>query len=236
MKKILSKEQWIKRKRRKTFILRMTAIFLFLVIIAFSLYFIDGIGFYDVIPETAEKEAIKETLNNGTIIKTDYLTPNQYSRPQTSLRKVKGIVVHYTANPGTSAENNRSYFQGLAKKGTTYASSHYIIGLGGEVLQCIPLNEISYASNDRNGDTISIECCHPDETGKFSAETYDSLVALAAQLCVEFNLDEEDVIRHYDVTEKRCPLYYVEHEDEWLQFKSDVKAEIKEIEANQTVS
>ena len=28
------------------------------------------------------------------------------------------------------------------------------------------------ASNDRNGDTISIECCHPDDTGAFNTVTY----------------------------------------------------------------
>ena len=32
----------------------------------------------------------------------------------------------------------------------------------------------------------------------------------------------DDVIRHYDVTGKNCPKYYVEHEDAWKQFKVDV--------------
>ena len=55
--------------------------------------------------------------------------------------------------------------------------------LEGEVLQCIPLTEISYASNTRNSDTVAIEVCHPDETGKFSAVTYDRVVELTAWLC-----------------------------------------------------
>jgi hypothetical protein len=29
------------------------------------------------------------------------------------------------------------------------------------------------------------------------------------------------------VTEKQCPLYYVEHEDAWLQMKEDISAEIE---------
>ena len=33
---------------------------------------------------------------------------------------------------------------------------------------------------------------------------------------------ETDVIRHYDVTEKRCPLYYVEHPEAWDAFRTDV--------------
>ncbi len=157
-----------------------------------------------------------------------YLTKNKYSRPGKRLRRVKGIVVHYTANPGTSAKNNRNYFEGLKDTKETYASSHYVIGLDGEVIQCIPLNEISYASNNRNKDTISIECCHPDETGKFNKETYQSLVRLVAWLCGEYNLKKDDIIRHYDVTGKLCPKYFVDNEDAWYQFKDDVFAYIEE--------
>ena len=74
----------------------------------------------------------------------------------------------------------------------------------------------------RNNDTISIECCHPDATGKFNQQTYDSLVELTAYLMGRFQLTTDDVIRHYDVTGKKCPLYYVEHEDAWQQFLTDV--------------
>ena len=152
----------------------------------------------------------------------DYLTPNEYSRPQTKLKSVKGIVVHYTANPGTDAKANRDYFNGLAVSGATYASSHFIIGLDGTIIQCVPITELAYASNERNVDTISIECCHRNKNGKFTKETYDSLVKLVAWLCDEFGLEEDDVIRHYDVTGKLCPLYYVKHEDKWAQLKNDI--------------
>ena len=81
---------------------------------------------------------------------------------------------------------------------------------------------VAYASNDRNKDTVSIECCHPDESGKFTKDTYRSLVRLTAWLCMKFDLDEEDVIRHYDVTGKICPKYFVEDEDAWKGFKEDV--------------
>ncbi|MGB8453965.1 MAG: peptidoglycan recognition family protein [Anaerocolumna sp.] len=157
-----------------------------------------------------------------------YLTPNEYSRPQTPLTKVNSIVIHYTANPGTGAESNRNYFENLRINKTTSASSHFVIGLEGEIIQCIPLNEISFASNDRNNDTISIECCHPDETGKFNDKTYNSLISLVAWLCCEYNLDKDDIIRHYDVSGKLCPLYYVDHEDAWEVLKDDVMTYIDE--------
>jgi N-acetylmuramoyl-L-alanine amidase CwlA len=95
-------------------------------------------------------------------------------------------------------------------------------------VQCIPTAEIAYASNDRNADTVSIECCIEDDTGEFNEATYDSLVELTTYLMGKFDLDSEDVIRHYDVTGKLCPKYYVEHEDAWEQFKVDLDDYIEE--------
>jgi N-acetylmuramoyl-L-alanine amidase len=141
---------------------------------------------------------------------------------------VKGVVVHYTANPGTDAEDNRNYFNNLpkinaGKQKATYASSHFVIGLEGQIVQCIPLNEIAYASNGRNYDTISIECCHPGKDGKFNNATYQALIELVSYLCLKYDLTKEQVIRHYDVTGKLCPLYFVKHEDEWNQLKDKIE-------------
>lgn len=156
-------------------------------------------------------------------IKEDFLTPNKYSRPQTKLKKVNNIVIHYTANPGSGADANRDYFESLKDSHITHASSHFIVGLEGEIVQCIPLTEISYASNDRNKDTISIECCHPDKTGEFTSKTYQALLRLCAYLCQAYELSSSDLIRHYDVTGKLCPKYYVNHPKKWEDLKDDVK-------------
>ena len=165
-----------------------------------------------------------ESIPVPDYVKQDFLTVNPYSRPGDELKSIRGVVIHYVGNPATSAQANRSYFEGLsAGTDETYASSHFVVGLEGEVLQCIPLTEIAYASNSRNEDTVSIEVCHPDETGEFSPVTYDSVVQLTAWLCETFHLDPEtDVIRHYDVTGKYCPRYYVENEDAWAGLKADV--------------
>ena len=162
-------------------------------------------------------------------VEQDYLTVNPYSRPGEPLEKINGVVIHYVGNPGTTAHANRNYFESLASGlENAYASSHFIVGLEGEVIQCVPLTEIAYASNTRNGDTVSIEVCHPDETGEFSPVTYARTVELTAWLCREFKLDPEtDVIRHYDVTGKICPKYYVEHPEAWGTFRSDVAAELE---------
>lgn len=231
MARVLSKEEWRKRRRRNRNFILLLIITLFVFIVVLSALFLKEIYHQRTGEEPSQKETLSTKLLNGKEIKVDYLTPNPYSRPQTALKKVKGIVIHYTANPGTTADNNRSYFEGLKTTGSTKASSHYIIGLEGEIVQCVPLNEISYASNQRNEDTIAIENCHPDQTGKFNDQTYESLVALTAALCVEFGLDTDDVIRHYDVTEKYCPLYYVENEPAWNQLKEDIAGAMKELKA-----
>ncbi len=169
-------------------------------------------------------EPTSEVINTPDWVVKNYLTPNEYSRPQTPLLQVNGIVVHYVGNPGTTAEGNRNYFEQLATTQDTYASSHFIIGLDGEIIQCIPLNEIAYCSNNRNSDTISIECCHPDADGKFNAQTYDALIQLVDWLCQTYGLNPKtDVIRHYDVTGKECPKYYVDHPDAWEQFIQELK-------------
>ena len=159
-------------------------------------------------------------------VNVNLLTPNEYSRPQIPLEKVNGIVVHYVANPCSTALENRNYFEGLKDQTgskTTSVSSHFVIGLEGEVVQCVPLNEVAYASNNRNSDTISIECCHPDDSGEFTSATYESLVRLTRWLMEEYGLDTSQVIRHYDVTGKLCPKAFVERPEAWEQFQADLK-------------
>lgn len=155
-------------------------------------------------------------------IDVQLLTINEYSRPGTDTERIQNIVVHYTANPGTTAQNNRDYFEGLKDSQLTKSSSNFVIGIDGEIIQCVPTSEIAYASNEANIYSVSIEVCHEDETGEFTEAAYESLVALTAYLCDKFDLESEDVIRHYDVTGKLCPLYFVENEEAYAQFHLDI--------------
>ena len=232
------------RKKCKAFLIAgsisLCILFLFIVIVSrfnddndgFTATFAKGNETSKDMSEDGSEEALEnadrpEDDVNPPGVVVDYLRPNKYSRSCKALDKVKGIVVHYTANPGTDAKANRDYFDGLAQSGETYASSHFVIGLDGTVIQCIPLSEMSYASNDRNEDTISIECCHPGKDGKFTNETYKALVKLTAWLCDYYKLSSDDIIRHYDVTGKMCPKYFVDHEDKWKKFRKDVKKKLK---------
>lgn len=157
-------------------------------------------------------------------ITEEFLTVNPYSRPGLALSATpQYIVIHYTANPGSTARENRNYFENLKDTEETYASAQFVIGLEGEIIQCVPCNEIAYCSNNLNDVCISIELCHPDESGSFNDATYNNCVYLVAKLMNYYHLDMEHLIRHYDVTGKNCPKYFVEHEDRWQVFKGFVE-------------
>ena len=167
------------------------------------------------------KVPVPETLPPW--IREELLPVNDWSRPGAAMEAVNGIVVHYVGNPGTTAEQNRSYFASLAQSHETYASSNFIIGLEGEILLCVPIGEVAYCSNDRNGDTLSIEVCHPDESGQFTQASRDSLIRLITWLQELCALGPEQVIRHYDVMGKLCPRYYVEHPEEWERLRGELR-------------
>ena len=177
-----------------------------------------GKGIVEVVSEKIEANRIQPPP-----IIVDYLEPNDFSRPGTELKRIKSVFVHYTANPGTSAAQNRSYFASLAETQERSASAHFIIGYEGELIQCIPLEEQAYAVATRNADSVSIECCYLDEDGKFTQETYDTLIHTLAWLTQEYHLSADDILRHYDCGGKMCPLYYVEHEEAWEKLLADVE-------------
>ena len=56
---------------------------------------------------------------------------------------------------------------------------------------------------------------------------------MTAFLCEKYGLTQENVIRHYDVTGKICPKYFVEHEDAWKQFKGDVGVKLEKLKEYQ---
>ena len=229
------------RKKKPQNILKHIVLAVVIVIVVLAVCAL-GYGFFEMWMEqsgleTDQQSWSQESSDGGgqeqwqaegaPYIDVELLTPNPYSRPQIPVEQVNYIAIHYTANPGSTAMSNRNYFENLATTQENKVSSHFVVGLDGEVVQCIPTSEMSYATNARNVDTISIECCHPDETGQFNDETYNSAVKLTAWLCTRFGLNSDQVIRHYDVTGKDCPKYYVENPDAWFQMKSDIAAQIQ---------
>ncbi|WP_243152037.1 peptidoglycan recognition family protein [Pseudoflavonifractor sp. 524-17] len=222
--KRLSSNSQRRRERRNSFFVPivLAVIVLILLVMLFLLRREEG-------PQ--EPEPSDSSIAVPEWVTRQYLPENPFSRPGTALEEVNGVAIHYVGNPNTSAKQNRDFFASLADQTpaeegepdpNTYASSHFVIGMDGEIIQCIPLDEWSYCTSARNKDTISIECCHPDETGEFTPATYESLLRLVRWLQEEFDLDGGQILRHYDVTGKECPRYYVQNPEAWEQFLADL--------------
>jgi N-acetylmuramoyl-L-alanine amidase len=178
-------------------------------------------------------------------IEEKFLTKNQFSRPGMLLKGVHGIVVHWVGNPKSTAVNNRNYFECLKsqayetekeQKKARFASAHFVVGMEGEAIQCIPENEMAYHVGAKeykpsaiqnlgtypNNSTLGIELCHPDWSGRFNTETLDATCRLITDLLERHKLSKKDVYRHFDITGKDCPLYFVEHGDAWHEFVKSI--------------
>lgn len=157
------------------------------------------------------------------------ITINTFSRPGRKLVDIKAIVIHWPDAKCKSAQWVHDYFDTGVAKEKRYGSAHYVIGLKGEIVQCIPEDEIAYHAGSVRPDpasgkqytnlareilgeyagnpvlspnqvTIGIEVCHIDDNGTMNKCTVDSLVKFVAELCAKYGLDPaKQVLRHYDV-------------------------------------
>lgn len=168
---------------------------------------------------------------------TQDLLTNKKNRPAMRdsyyfIKKLKGIVIHWTANPfkGATAKANRNYFN----NGERYASAHYVVDAN-TIIQCIPDEEVAYhvgASSYRpqgiklmenltpNFFLVGIEMCINE--GNDWAKTYQNALELTRYLLEKHNLTVDDVYRHYDITGKDCPKMMID-EKLWNQYLTDLK-------------
>lgn len=177
-------------------------------------------------------------------IQQDLITPNNFSRSQEPLTDVRGLVLHWVASPGQLADETRDYFE-MRKNGKLgYGSAHFIVGLNGEIVQCIPTNEVAFhvgssqpdpasgkiytdlcraklGAGNPNYRTIGIEHNHTDWSGKFEDSTLHASVQLAAKLCLDFKLDPltQIFIHQQIVGWKQCPLWFVNHPSDLNEYR-----------------
>ena len=136
------------------------------------------------------------------------------------------IVVHYTGNRGDTAENNALYFA----REWTGTSAHYFVDQG-EVWQSVRDEDTAYhcGSNHpvhpscRNYNSIGVEMC--DSVGAVPAATMARTAALVRELMDKYQVPPERVLRHYDVTGKKCPAPWVDSPEEWVKFKAMLEVE-----------
>ncbi|MBH5316690.1 N-acetylmuramoyl-L-alanine amidase [Paenibacillus sp. GSMTC-2017] len=138
------------------------------------------------------------------------------------------ITIHNTANPASTAMNERNWLTNPSNKRT--ASYHLVIDEN-EVIECLPLNETAWHSGDGsssmsgNRSSIGIEIC---ESGDYE-KTLDNAVALVAKLLIERGWGIERLRRHFDWSGKICPrlMYDGGEWTGWTEFKKRVATKLK---------
>ena len=157
-----------------------------------------------------------------------FMKINKYGRPGTKRRRTTKIAWHFTGQHDVSAKNTVSYFSNVVANGYRvngryiYASSHLVMGLEGEIYHIIPFNEIAYTTNSANAYSVGVECATTGSDDHYTDKEYVSMIKTGAWLAKLYGLDpRKDFIRHYDVTGKICPRYFVNHKSQWEQFKLD---------------
>ena len=144
------------------------------------------------------------------------------------------LVYHFTANDGDSATNNGKYF----KNNVVKASAQYFVD-NDIAVQSVEDEYVAYAVGGKrlnvkgggkyygvctNYNSINIEMCDTVKNGKYdlSSETRKTAIELGKQLVKKYNIPKERVIRHYDVTGKNCPAYFVKDETAWIKFRDEI--------------
>lgn len=156
---------------------------------------------------------------------------NYGSKRNTSV--IKYLVYHYTANDGDTDEANAKYFH----RNVVKASAHRFVD-DDSVTISVPDNYVAYHCGGKlqgskghkfyeictNTNSIGIEMCDTIRNGKYevSAKTRANAIALGKELVKKYGIKKENVIRHFDVTGKNCPAYFVKDEEAWKKFRDEI--------------
>ena len=133
-----------------------------------------------------------------------------------NLSDIKFLVIQYTGNDGDTDENNGKYFA----NNDVDCSAHYFVD-DDSITRSVPDDYVAwhcggkkYKHNTcRNSNSIGIEICDDVRNGKIypSAKTIQNVIELTKSLMKKYNIPAANVIRHYDVTGKLCPAYWVDN-------------------------
>ena len=149
-----------------------------------------------------------------------------YTPRQGRSREIRYIVIHYTANSGDTAKNNVDYFA----RTVTGTSAHYFVDETSVRQSVLDTDVAWHCGADRyrhpecrNGNSIGVEMC--DSKGAVPAATRARTADFVRELMERYGVPRENVLRHYDVTGKRCPAPWVDAPEEWEKFRSMLEVE-----------
>lgn len=140
---------------------------------------------------------------------TEKLIVNNRSR---EALEPQGMVIHSTATPGATAQNEFNYFNS-AYRG---ASAHYFVDWI-EIIRTIPESEVAWhAGYTANHRFLSVEMCEPqvNDPARFE-EVWKRTVWLVADACIRYEWTEERIWSHrgvsgaYGETDHTDPIDYL---------------------------
>lgn len=154
------------------------------------------------------------------------------------LSTISYIVIHYTGNDGDRAFNNTKYFQNPLPSDKK-ASAHYFVD-DNNIYRSVPDKYVAYSVGSRtvdrskgggkyyglctNSNSLNIELCDTVKDGKYNVtqKTIDLALELTKELKVKYGIPESHIIRHFDVTGKECPAYWVDKTKWEKEFHSKI--------------
>jgi N-acetylmuramoyl-L-alanine amidase CwlA len=126
----------------------------------------------------------------------------KFNRPKKTLKPI-GIILHETATPNDTVENQFNYFN-LQNRN---ASAHVFIDQN-KILQFIPFTEIAWhAGRTANNSYIGIEMCHATNQYNFE-EIYKKTIWLFTHIYLNvinpkiYNINEQNLMTHEQVSLK----------------------------------
>ena len=170
-------------------------------------------------------------------------------RRRHSGERTEWIVVHYTGMIATQGDPDTAAC--AIARSNREASTHYLVG--DHVVQLLPVKYAAYHVGAKyddklipcyNGNSIGVYLCEckmdfsSDSVScndwYFTPQTLDNGAHLIAYLAQEYNIPTDHIVRHYDVTHKRCPRPFVgtdinaymgrSHESAWREFVRTIDA------------
>lgn len=197
---------------------------------------------YIVKYDLTKYDVVEEVNSMSYTFKTNIANKANYGSARNT-SKIKYIVIHYTANDGDTDENNGKYF----KNNIVKASAHYFVD-DDSVTQSVPDNYTAYSVGGKkysntattgggsfygkctNSNSISVELCDDFKNGVIypSAKTIENALELVRFLMSKYNIPASNVIRHFDVTGKSCPAYWVDGAKWKSEFHNKLTGAVKE--------
>ena len=132
--------------------------------------------------------------------------PNRPINPDT-------IVIHYSGGACVTAE---TLARCLVNNNANNVSANYCVDEN-DIICTIPPGYMSYGVTGHNNHIINIEVCYTDPAGRFELNAIANIRRIVKKCMRDFNIPADKVVRHYDLTKKKCPCYYVDNPAEWAR-------------------